>query len=170
MLDLSYLSEEEHGYIMGVLIRNVSLKEKDTNRIRCLFRQLPADFGDERTQRLVTGSWFEEAKAMRYRDGLNGAELVLASLQRTSRAFELNESSSSVRSTDSSQDLDSWSTGSADRQPQSIAEEKENSRNAEIPVLRPPRVPPPPPPPPPSLDPDSVCTSSSASSSSLIGP
>ncbi|MGH0141000.1 UNVERIFIED_CONTAM: hypothetical protein FKN15_055707 [Acipenser sinensis] len=72
---------------MGVLIRNVSLKEKDTNRIRCLFRQLPADFGDERTQRLVTGSWFEEAKAMRYCDGLNGAELVLASLQRTSRAY-----------------------------------------------------------------------------------
>ncbi|MGH0152785.1 UNVERIFIED_CONTAM: hypothetical protein FKN15_029027 [Acipenser sinensis] len=85
MLDLSYLSEEEHGYIMGVLIRNVSLKEKDTNRIR----QLPADFGDERTQRLVTGSWFEEAKAMCYRDGLNGAELVLASLQRTSRAYQL---------------------------------------------------------------------------------
>ncbi|RXM99987.1 hypothetical protein EOD39_10454 [Acipenser ruthenus] len=74
---------------MGVLIRNVSLKEKDTNRIRCLFRQLPADFGDERTQRLVTGSWFEEAKAMRYCDGLNGAELVLASLQRTSRAYRL---------------------------------------------------------------------------------
>ncbi|XP_034957852.1 synaptotagmin-like protein 2 isoform X2 [Zootoca vivipara] len=77
MLDLSFLTEEEYGKLMKVLQRDAELKKKDGDRIR-----LEGSLKDEKKKKFVTGQWFHEVKAQRFQEGLEGSELLRASIKK----------------------------------------------------------------------------------------
>uniref|UniRef100_A0A8C5S796 Synaptotagmin-like protein 2 n=1 Tax=Laticauda laticaudata TaxID=8630 RepID=A0A8C5S796_LATLA len=78
MLDLSFLTEEEYGKLMRVLQRDAELKKKDSDRIR----RLQGSLKDEKKKKFVTGEWFHEAKAQRFREDLEGSDLLRASIRK----------------------------------------------------------------------------------------
>ncbi|XP_070615807.1 synaptotagmin-like protein 2 isoform X2 [Erythrolamprus reginae] len=78
MLDLSFLTEEEYSKLMRVLQRDAELKKKDSDRIRRLQNSLK----DEKKKKFVTGEWFHEAKAQRFREDLEGSDLLRASIRK----------------------------------------------------------------------------------------
>ncbi|XP_026558844.1 uncharacterized protein LOC113437870 isoform X2 [Pseudonaja textilis] len=78
MLDLSFLTEEEYGKLMRVLQRDAELKKKDSDRIR----RLQGSLKDEKKKKFVTGEWFHEAKAQRFREELEGSDLLRASIRK----------------------------------------------------------------------------------------
>ncbi|KAM3827403.1 synaptotagmin-like protein 2 isoform 2-T3 [Vipera latastei] len=78
MLDLSFLTEEEYGKLMRVLQRDAELKKKDSDRIR----RLQGSLKDEKKKKFVTGEWFHEAKAQRFREDLEGPDLLRASIRK----------------------------------------------------------------------------------------
>ncbi|XP_039204678.1 synaptotagmin-like protein 2 isoform X2 [Crotalus tigris] len=80
MLDLSFLTEEEYGKLMRVLQRDAELKKKDGDRIR----RLQGSLKDEKKKKFVTGEWFHEAKAQRFRENLEGPDLLRASIRKRS--------------------------------------------------------------------------------------
>ncbi|XP_032083746.1 synaptotagmin-like protein 2 isoform X2 [Thamnophis elegans] len=78
MLDLSFLTEEEYGKLLKVLQRDAELKKKDSDRIR----RLQGSLKDEKKKKFVTGEWFHEAKAQRFREDLEGSDLLRASIRK----------------------------------------------------------------------------------------
>ncbi|XP_058053104.1 synaptotagmin-like protein 2 isoform X1 [Ahaetulla prasina] len=78
MLDLSFLTEEEYSKLMRVLQRDAELKKKDSDRIR----RLQDSLRDEKKKKFVTGEWFHEAKAQRFREDLEGSDLLRASIRK----------------------------------------------------------------------------------------
>ncbi|XP_043913147.1 synaptotagmin-like protein 2 [Protopterus annectens] len=86
MLDLSFLTEEEQENILKVLKRDADLKKKDDERIRKVQRSIK----DNNKKKWVTGEWFEEVKAHRFQDILQGPELIQASVRRKRSSQETN--------------------------------------------------------------------------------
>ncbi|XP_032993396.1 synaptotagmin-like protein 2 [Lacerta agilis] len=87
MLDLSFLTEEEYGKLMKVLQRDAELKKKDGDRIR----RLEGSLKDEKKKKFVTGQWFHEVKAQRFQEGLEGSELLRASIKKKKSNSDLLE-------------------------------------------------------------------------------
>ncbi|XP_062916953.1 synaptotagmin-like protein 2 isoform X1 [Mobula hypostoma] len=79
-LDLSFLTEDEYQAVLKVVQRDSELKQKDCERIRTVQQSIQ----DEKQRKLVTGQWFDEVKAKRYRDALLGVDLIKASIRRES--------------------------------------------------------------------------------------
>ncbi|XP_072126887.1 synaptotagmin-like protein 2 isoform X2 [Mobula birostris] len=79
-LDLSFLTEDEYQAVLKVVQRDSELKQKDSERIRTVQQSIQ----DEKQRKLVTGQWFDEVKAKRYRDALLGVDLIKASIRRES--------------------------------------------------------------------------------------
>ncbi|XP_072914188.1 uncharacterized protein [Hemitrygon akajei] len=77
-LDLSFLTEDEYQAVLKVVQRDSELKQKDSERIRTVQQSIQ----DEKQKKLVTGQWFDEVKAKRYRDALLGVDLIKASIRR----------------------------------------------------------------------------------------
>ncbi|XP_059832988.1 synaptotagmin-like protein 2 isoform X1 [Hypanus sabinus] len=77
-LDLSFLTEDEYQAVLKVVQRDSELKQKDSERIRTIQQSIQ----DEKQKKLVTGQWFDEVKAKRYRDALLGVDLIKASMRR----------------------------------------------------------------------------------------
>ncbi|XP_048461265.1 synaptotagmin-like protein 2 [Rhincodon typus] len=77
-LDLSFLTEDEYQMLLKVIQRDSELKKKDSERIRTAQKSIQ----DEKRRKLVTGLWFEEVKAKRYRNSLLGVDLIKASIRR----------------------------------------------------------------------------------------
>ncbi|GCC29517.1 uncharacterized protein [Chiloscyllium punctatum] len=75
-LDLSFLTEDEYQALLKVIQRDSELKKKDSERIRTAQKSIQ----DEKRRKLVTGVWFEEVKAKRYRNSLLGVDLIKASI------------------------------------------------------------------------------------------
>ncbi|EMP35423.1 Synaptotagmin-like protein 2 [Chelonia mydas] len=78
MLDLSFLTEEEYEKLMKVLQRDAELKKKDSDRIR----RLQGSLKDEKKKKFVTGEWFNEVKAKRFQEELEGSDLLRASIRK----------------------------------------------------------------------------------------
>ncbi|XP_041051385.1 synaptotagmin-like protein 2 isoform X2 [Carcharodon carcharias] len=76
-LDLSFLTEDEYQAVLKVIQRDSELKERDSERIRTAQKSIQ----DEKRRKLVTGQWFDEVKAKRYRNSLLGMELIKASIR-----------------------------------------------------------------------------------------
>ncbi|XP_069749097.1 synaptotagmin-like protein 2 isoform X2 [Narcine bancroftii] len=76
--DLSFLTEDEYQVVLKVIQRDSELKQKDNERIRTVQKSIQ----DEKRKKLVTGQWFDEVKAKRYRDSLLGVDLIKASIRR----------------------------------------------------------------------------------------
>ncbi|XP_078403542.1 uncharacterized protein LOC144683879 isoform X1 [Cetorhinus maximus] len=76
-LDLSFLTEDEYQAVVKVIQRDSELKERDSERIRTAQKSIQ----DEKRRKLVTGQWFDEVKAKRYRNSLLGMELIKASIR-----------------------------------------------------------------------------------------
>uniref|UniRef100_A0ABM5EW71 Synaptotagmin-like protein 2 isoform X1 n=1 Tax=Pogona vitticeps TaxID=103695 RepID=A0ABM5EW71_9SAUR len=81
MLDLSFLTEEEYEKLMTVLQRDAELKKKDGDRIR----RLQGSLKDGKKKKFVTGEWFHEVKAQRFRQEPEGSDLLRASIKKKSR-------------------------------------------------------------------------------------
>ncbi|XP_074864067.1 synaptotagmin-like protein 2 isoform X2 [Carettochelys insculpta] len=84
MLDLSFLTEEEYEQLMKVLQRDAELKKKDNDRIR----RLQGSLKDEKKKKFVTGEWFNEVKAQRFQEELEGPDLLRASIRRKKEKLE----------------------------------------------------------------------------------
>ncbi|XP_051877256.1 synaptotagmin-like protein 2 isoform X3 [Pristis pectinata] len=76
-LDLSFLTEDEYQAVLKVIQRDSELKQKDSERIRTVQKSIQ----DEKRRKLVTGQWFDEVKAKRYRNALLGVDLIKASIR-----------------------------------------------------------------------------------------
>lgn len=81
MIDLSHLTEEEHGVIMTVMRRDAKLKKSEEERIRKLGKILNADSESDNKLKYLTGEWFYEAKSLRHMDTIHGSEIILASMK-----------------------------------------------------------------------------------------
>uniref|UniRef100_A0A8C0J568 Synaptotagmin like 2 n=1 Tax=Chelonoidis abingdonii TaxID=106734 RepID=A0A8C0J568_CHEAB len=86
MLDLSFLTEEEYEKLMKVLQRDAELKKKDNDRIR----RLQGSLKDEKKKKFVTGEWFNEVKAKRFQEELEGPDLLRASIRKKKEKLEKN--------------------------------------------------------------------------------
>ncbi|XP_006895340.1 PREDICTED: synaptotagmin-like protein 2 [Elephantulus edwardii] len=78
MIDLSFLTEEEHETIMKVLQRDAALKRAEEERVR----HLPEKVKDDQQLKNMSGQWFYEAKAKRHRDKIHGADIIRASMRK----------------------------------------------------------------------------------------
>ncbi|XP_066496146.1 synaptotagmin-like protein 2 [Tiliqua scincoides] len=78
MLDLSFLTEEEYETLVQVLQRDAELKKRDGDRIR----RLQGSLKDDKKKKFVTGEWFNDAKAQRFREELEGADVLRASIRK----------------------------------------------------------------------------------------
>ncbi|CAM4616621.1 synaptotagmin-like protein 2 isoform X1 [Caretta caretta] len=92
MLDLSFLTEEEYEKLMKVLQRDAELKKKDSDRIR----RLQGSLKDEKKKKFVTGEWFNEVKAKRFQEELEGPDLLRASIRKKKEKPE-NEPNEHIR-------------------------------------------------------------------------
>ncbi|TFK15306.1 interleukin-13 receptor subunit alpha-2 [Platysternon megacephalum] len=92
MLDLSFLTEEEYEKLMKVLQRDAELKKKDSDRIR----RLQGSLKDEKKKKFVTGEWFNEVKAKRFQEALEGPDLLRASIRKKKEKPE-NEPNEHIR-------------------------------------------------------------------------
>ncbi|XP_051933406.1 synaptotagmin-like protein 2 isoform X5 [Hippocampus zosterae] len=84
MIDLSFLTEEEHGVIMTVLRRDAQLKRAEEQRIRKLESILSEGSSSDSKLKYLTGQWFYEAKSRRHMDKIHGSEIILASMKQRS--------------------------------------------------------------------------------------
>ncbi|XP_078268135.1 uncharacterized protein LOC144600419 [Rhinoraja longicauda] len=77
-LDLSFLTDDEYKAVLKVIQRDLDLKQKDGERIRTVQKSIQ----DEKRRKLVTGQWFDEVKAKRYRNAFIGGDLIKASIRK----------------------------------------------------------------------------------------
>ncbi|XP_038631220.1 synaptotagmin-like protein 2 isoform X5 [Scyliorhinus canicula] len=77
-LDLSFLTEDEYQAVLKVIQRDSELKKRDGERIRTAEKSIQ----DEKRRKLITGRWFDEVKAKRYRNSLPGVDLIKTSIRR----------------------------------------------------------------------------------------
>ncbi|XP_030360106.1 synaptotagmin-like protein 1 isoform X2 [Strigops habroptila] len=81
LLDLSFLTEEEHCAIAEVLRRDWLLRRREEGRIS----ELRKSVSDAARLRTLTGDWFCDARAQRHRHHHLGSDLVRASIRRRRR-------------------------------------------------------------------------------------
>ncbi|TNN59858.1 Synaptotagmin-like protein 2 [Liparis tanakae] len=88
MIDLSYLTEEEQGMIMTVLMRDIELQKAEEERIRKL-ESVPHSGPQFQTElKSRTGEWFYEAKSRRHMDEIHGSVVILASMKQRSASLD----------------------------------------------------------------------------------
>ncbi|XP_056297101.1 synaptotagmin-like protein 2 isoform X2 [Pseudoliparis swirei] len=88
MIDLSYLTEEEQGMIMTVLMRDIELQKAEEERIRKL-ESIPHSGPQFETElKSRTGEWFYEAKSRRHMDEIHGSVVILASMKQRSASLD----------------------------------------------------------------------------------
>ncbi|XP_037005636.2 synaptotagmin-like protein 1 [Artibeus jamaicensis] len=78
LLDLSFLTEEEQDAIAEVLTRDAHLRQLEEGRVR----KLRASLADSGQLKILTGDWFQEARAQRHHHAHLGSDLVRASIRR----------------------------------------------------------------------------------------
>ncbi|KAF6345786.1 synaptotagmin like 1 [Rhinolophus ferrumequinum] len=78
LLDLSFLTEEEQEAIAEVLKRDAHLRQLEEGRVS----KLRASLADPGQLKILTGDWFQEARAQRHRHAHLGSDLVRASIRR----------------------------------------------------------------------------------------
>ncbi|XP_008146239.2 synaptotagmin-like protein 1 [Eptesicus fuscus] len=78
LLDLSFLTEEEQEAIADVLKRDAHLRQLEEGRVS----KLRASLADPRQLKILTGDWFQEARAQRHQQAHLGSDLVRASIRR----------------------------------------------------------------------------------------
>ncbi|KAK1340319.1 hypothetical protein QTO34_018887 [Cnephaeus nilssonii] len=78
LLDLSFLTEEEQEAIADVLKRDAHLRQLEEGRVS----KLRASLADPRQLKILTGDWFQEARAQRHHQAHLGSDLVRASIRR----------------------------------------------------------------------------------------
>ncbi|KAG2460794.1 SYTL1 protein, partial [Polypterus senegalus] len=78
LLDLSFLSEDEQNCILRVLVRDNELRDVEEGRIRNLRRTV----SDQRTLKVLTGDWFNDARSKKHKDEKFGSDIVRASIRR----------------------------------------------------------------------------------------
>lgn len=78
LLDLSFLTEEEQEAIAQVLKRDAHLRQLEEGRVS----KLRASLADPGQLKILTGDWFQEARAQRHHHAHLGSDLVRASIRR----------------------------------------------------------------------------------------
>lgn len=78
LLDLSFLTEEEQEAIVDVLKRDAHLRQLEEGRVS----KLRASLADPGQLKILTGDWFQEARAQRHQHTHLGSDLVRASFRR----------------------------------------------------------------------------------------
>ncbi|XP_055979384.1 synaptotagmin-like protein 1 [Sorex fumeus] len=78
LLDLSFLTEEEQEAIAEVLKRDAHLRQREEGRVS----KLRASLADPGQLKILTGDWFQEARAQRHHHTHLGSDLVRASFRR----------------------------------------------------------------------------------------
>nr|XP_033802142.1 synaptotagmin-like protein 2 isoform X2 [Geotrypetes seraphini] len=78
MLDLSFLTKEEYEQLVKVLQRDEELKKKDSDRIR----RIQGSLRDEKKKKCITGEWFDDVKAQRFQEELQGSDLLRVSVRK----------------------------------------------------------------------------------------
>lgn len=78
LLDLSFLTEEEQEVIAEVLKRDAHLRQLEEGRVS----KLRASLADPGQLKILTGDWFQEARAQRHQHTHLGSDLVRASFRR----------------------------------------------------------------------------------------
>ncbi|XP_036888911.1 synaptotagmin-like protein 1 [Sturnira hondurensis] len=84
LLDLSFLTEEEQEAIAEVLKRDANLRQLEEGRVR----KLRASLADPGQLKILTGDWFQEARAQRHHHAHLGSDLVRASIRRKKSSRE----------------------------------------------------------------------------------
>ncbi|XP_028936685.1 synaptotagmin-like protein 1 [Ornithorhynchus anatinus] len=82
LLDLSFLTEEEHEAIAAVLIRDARLRLLEEGRVSKLRESL----SDPEQLKTLTGDWFHDARSKRHRHAHLGSDLVRASIRRKKKS------------------------------------------------------------------------------------
>ncbi|XP_038613942.1 synaptotagmin-like protein 1 isoform X2 [Tachyglossus aculeatus] len=82
LLDLSFLTEEEHEAIAAVLTRDARLRLLEEGRVS----KLRATLSDPERLKTLTGDWFHDARSKRHRHAHLGSDLVRASIRRKKKA------------------------------------------------------------------------------------
>ncbi|XP_054427476.1 synaptotagmin-like protein 1 [Pteronotus mesoamericanus] len=88
LLDLSFLTEEEQEAIAEVLKRDAHLRQLEEGRVR----KLRASLADPGQLKVMTGDWFQEARAQRHHHAHLGSDLVRASIRRKKSSREERKS------------------------------------------------------------------------------
>nr|KAF6508418.1 synaptotagmin like 1 [Rousettus aegyptiacus] len=78
LLDLSFLTEEEQEVIAEVLKRDAYLRQLEEGRVS----KLRASLADPEQLKILTGDWFQEARAQRHHHAYLGSDLVRASIRK----------------------------------------------------------------------------------------
>ncbi|XP_072265761.1 synaptotagmin-like protein 1 [Pyxicephalus adspersus] len=78
LLDLSFLTGEEHRVITQVLERDTQLREKDEQRVH----KLRSCVSDPRALKRLSGDWFSDVRASRPWGKVGGVDIVRASIRR----------------------------------------------------------------------------------------
>lgn len=78
LLDLSFLTEEEQEAIVNVLKRDAHLRQLEEGRVS----KLRASLADPGQLKILTGDWFQEARAQRHHHAHLGSDLVRASIRK----------------------------------------------------------------------------------------
>ncbi|XP_061110463.1 synaptotagmin-like protein 1 isoform X2 [Conger conger] len=83
LLDLSHINDEEQAAILQVLLRDAELQCLEQGRVRKLHHSI----SDPQQLKSLSGEWFSEVRANRYRK--YGCEIVQASIRRKKRAKDV---------------------------------------------------------------------------------
>ncbi|CAL8398679.1 unnamed protein product [Boreogadus saida] len=92
MIDLSFLTEEEHETILRVLQRDAQLKKAEAKRIQSLQRSVK----DRGLLKYLSGEWFYERKLLRHRDRIHGCDIIRASIRHKHKPVTLLELSQMI--------------------------------------------------------------------------
>ncbi|XP_030216174.1 synaptotagmin-like protein 2 isoform X7 [Gadus morhua] len=92
MIDLSFLTEEEHETILRVLQRDAQLKMAEEKRIKSLQRSVK----DRGLLKYLSGEWFYERKLLRHRDRIHGCDIIRASIRHKHKPVTLLELSQMI--------------------------------------------------------------------------
>ncbi|KAM4020807.1 synaptotagmin-like protein 2 [Anomaloglossus baeobatrachus] len=130
MLDLSFLTDEEYDKLMKVLQRDADLQKKDSDRIR----RLQGSLKDDKKKKFVTGEWFHDVKSRRFKEDLQGSDLLRASIRRKRNS---NQSVKNGKGENFKEAILNLSTRvEYDSQEQQSAIDSNNDRTARVPELR----------------------------------
>ncbi|XP_036372096.1 synaptotagmin-like protein 1 [Megalops cyprinoides] len=83
LLDLSHLTEEEQEAILQVLLRDSELRCQEEGRVR----QLCNTVSDPQQLKSLSGEWFSEVRAKRYKK--HGSDIVQASIRRKKKVKDV---------------------------------------------------------------------------------
>ncbi|KAG7457989.1 hypothetical protein MATL_G00233090 [Megalops atlanticus] len=83
LLDLSHLTEEEQEAILRVLLRDSELRCQEEGRVR----QLHDTVSDPQQLKSLTGEWFSEVRAKRFKK--HGSDIIQASIRRKKKVKDV---------------------------------------------------------------------------------